>query len=1007
MGNANTSELEVKIIPEKSRMSLDPKYNESNVKVSLEKLHEHSCCIWEKLSQERQKLQVQKNEIDKDKSAAKQNDMKVLKALQSMGKKSLVVKENDNITEIHLPNIILPNGVTKPNNDIANDEVKPSNQHSKEHLENLVEGLQELIYKLTLHDKNLKSKAENLAHNISGLKNFPLFALDAGPSTSCSQGQRHDSDYRQDTKQTGGRQDLEKVTDMKEKEQKKKGKKRKSKQNPNYIFAEYINSILKEYLEEQQQQQNKLEKYKCLTTHIDDLESYATTLVKAGFGRIVEAEIRINSKNNRQAFITVSADRDTTVRDGIFTIPVARRYAFNGDIVRAFVFNQSTYTAVTEDIKPRKISSHITIGETYLNDESDIEEITDELDTSMVIKKEKCVKAFVIRIVKQTELREVVGSISFTNTSSLKYKSYYKLKPYDMKVPMVYIPEESCREVVKTVSKEDICGMLYVARVLETDMDGHCIGELVEPVGKVGKLEAEIKAILLNNDLKDIKAYKQKFLEMYEGPMPTITEQDLIHREDMRKKCVFTIDPLTAKDLDDAVSVEKLNDQEYEIGVHISDVSYYLQENSELDNLVKHRATSIYLVNEVIHMLPLSLCFRCSLLPGEDKFAFSVLWKWHMEKEEFSEPRFTRTVINSCTQFAYQHAQKIIDNPQEEFDRNDFPELLNKWTPSDIKWRVLLLHQIAEKLKAKRYENGALSINNPKLRFQLDPKTGEPLAYEVEERQDANFLIEEFMLLANQSVAKFIHDHFPDISILRNHPPPIQKSMQQLKEHLNSMGLEFDISTSKTIYESMQRLIQQASDPKAFDACLSTLLTKPMARARYYCSEGKTEDADFWHFSLSIPIYTHFTSPIRRYADIMVHRLLAAALNYCPPPQRTTEELHHLAKICNEQKLKAKNAGDDSIEFFFNRYLKEKQSITLKAVVTNIFKKKLNVITIETGHSIEIIYKLQKVHVDTSNIPSSITIAEQNSKLPPLKLQVFSTVNINFVLQEIYHLGGF
>ncbi|XP_065359968.1 DIS3-like exonuclease 2 [Calliphora vicina] len=980
--------------------------NENKKPQSLAKLTERTNTIIKKLATKREQLQLQKNRVESNKDALKENDMKVLKALHAMDKKEASF----------WPNGILPNGVTKPNRAIAKVEtVKPLQQHTKKQLENLVEGLQELVRKLTLNDNNLKSKAEQMSHQISGLQNFPIFSnsLLNEPSTSA-----------EGRKRNGFRRDSEK-TITKEKEQKTKKKNKKVKLTPADIFAKYINDILTQYFGEDQAE--KIEKYKCLKKHINNLESYAKTLVQAGFGRIVESEIRINRKNNRQSFITMSTDRYTKEKDGMILMPVARRYAFEGDIVRAFVLNQvsannnttTTAEGSLSNRKIRKISSHITGGnnsvslaeDELLSDslpESDNEAITDVLDTSMATVTENCRKAFVIRIVKQTEMREVVGTIGFVDTTVFKSDYFFKLKPHDMRVPMVYIPQIDCvDEMIATAAEAVIRDNLYVVRVLKTDRNGHCIGELVQQVGKVGDLQAEIKAILLHNGLRDIKPYEQKFLDMYKDPMPLPNEEDLKHREDLRKKCVFTIDPLTAKDLDDAVSVEKLNDQEYEIGVHISDVSYYLEENSELDEIVKYRATSIYLVNEVIHMLPPSLCFRCSLLPGEDKFAFSVFWKWNSETQEFGAPRFTRSIINSCTQFAYEHAQKIIDNPTEEFDTDDFPDIVNEWTPNDIKWRVLLLQQIAQQLKAKRYENGALTINNPKLRFQMDPKTGEPIAYEIEGRKEANFLIEEFMLLANQSVAKFIHDHFPDTSILRNHSPPLQKSMQALKERLNSMGLEFDISSSKAVQDSIQRLTQQASDPNAVDICLSALLTKPMARANYFCSEGKTEEADLRHYALSVPIYTHFTSPIRRYPDILVHRLLAAALNYCPPPKRTADELHHLAKICNDQKYNAKNAGDEAIELFFTRYVKAKQSITVKAVVTEISKLTLSVVTIDTGHSISITYKLQKVLVDTTNVPNSICITEKNSQIPPLKLQLFSTLDINLVLRSNKICGFF
>lgn len=856
----NSSKKEKLLDNQHEEIDIQPStsHNSPNSFECLQKLKERTKSVGDKLLRKRQQLQEQKSDVVNDPDIVARSKMMVIMALNSMGSKSVLDKEKSNATStapvLTLPNGVLPIRESKSNARIINEttDKKVPHRYSKKELQHVVEGLQELVTRLTMNDKKLKSKVVRLAHNISGLENFPLFTntLETEPSVCAANGQLQNSEYCKDTKKNKSRH-----TSATDKVESTAGKNKKEKAeilSPTEIFAKYINAILTEYLGDQQKE--KLEKYRCLPSHIEDLEFYASSLVEAGFGVIVESDIRINRKNNRQAFITMSLDRESSERDGIVLYPVARRYAFEGDIVQAFVLNPGITSKTQENStlirKPRTLSSHMSGGkldnslspaedddllEDIDNDilaESEFEDPIDILDNSASVITENCPKAFVIRIVKQTELREVVGSISFANVTQENSKSYYKLKPHDVKVPMIYIPKDLCKDHIVTANKDDICGMLYVARVLETDTNGHCIGELVQPVGKVGNLQDEIKAILLHNGLKDIQPYDQKFYELYETPVPPPTKEDLKNREDLRKKCVFTIDPLTARDLDDAVSVEKFNEKEYEIGVHISDVSHFLKENSELDELVKFRATSIYLVNEVIHMLPPPLCFRCSLLPGEDKFAFSVFWKWHTDKEEFSNPRFTRSIINSCSQFAYEHAQKIIDNPNEDFDRTDFPEIHNEWAPNDIKWRVLLLHEIAQKLKAKRYKNGALSINNPKLRFKLDPITGEPLSYEAEGRQEANFLIEEFMLLANQSVAKFIHDHFPDTSILRNHAPPLQKSLKALKERLNNLGMEFNITSSKAIYESMQRMCNEASDPVAVEACLSSLLTKPMARAK-------------------------------------------------------------------------------------------------------------------------------------------------------------------------------
>jgi len=451
----------------------------------------------------------------------------------------------------------------------------------------------------------------------------------------------------------------------------------------------------------------------------------------------------------------------------------------------------------------------------------------------VVISSDNCPKAFVIAITKQTELRQIVGTISFTNPTKLcDDQLFYKFRPYDLRVPMVYVPKEACVAHIGNTQQGEVSGLLYLAHILETDCNGHCIAELIQPVGRVGNLEDELKAILFHNGLRDIKPFEQRFNEMYSQPPPQISKDDLRQRKDLRKMCIFTIDPITARDLDDAVSIEKLGDNKYEVGVHISDVSHYLLEDTELDNIVKERSTSIYLANEVIHMLPQTLCMRCSLLPGEDKFAFSVFWKMNGQGKMLQEkPEFCRTVINSCSQFAYEHAQKIIDNPKERFNENDFPTILNGFHPDEITERVLWLHGIASSLRKSRFENGALTINNAKLRFVLDPISGEPLSFEVEKQQEANRLIEEFMLLANQSVARFIHDSFPEIAVLRNHPPPLTKSLKALREKLQVLGFELDYSSSKALQESMVRLCNEAPNPVAMNACLSQLLMKPMARA--------------------------------------------------------------------------------------------------------------------------------------------------------------------------------
>jgi len=257
------------------------------------------------------------------------------------------------------------------------------------------------------------------------------------------------------------------------------------------------------------------------------------------------------------------------------------------------------------------LSTFILADDEELSEESESDE-----ENVAVISSDNCPKAFVISIVRQTELRQIVGNISFTNPTKLCGEElFYKFRPFDLRMPMAYIPQASCAIHIGNKQPDEVCGLLFLAHILETDCNGHCIAELVQPVGRVGNLDDELKAILFHNSLRDVVPFEERFNEMYAQPAPAIVAEDLINRRDMRKSCVFTIDPLTARDLDDALSIEKIGENEFEVGVHISDVAHYLQENSELDNIVKDRSTSIYLANEVIHMLPKTLCFRCSLLP--------------------------------------------------------------------------------------------------------------------------------------------------------------------------------------------------------------------------------------------------------------------------------------------------------------------------------------------------------------------------------------------------------
>lgn len=335
--------------------------------------------------------------------------------------------------------------------------------------------------------------------------------------------------------------------------------------------------------------------------------------------------------------------------------------------------------------------------------------------------------------------------------------------PRDKRIPKMKIPKISWPSGFQSDPKlySDI---LFLAKISDWKEVKYALGTLVENLGMNGDLKVESLAIL-----REFCLDPTPFPDTMKQFLPKtcdIPAKEFEYREDFRKECVFTIDPLTARDLDDAVSCKELPNGNFEVGVHISDASFFLKEDTMLDEMVKSKATTIYMVDSVYHMLPVELCLHCSLLPGQDKLSFSVIWELSPDGEIVNQ-RITRSVINSCVQLAYEHAQMMIDEPEKKFEEDELPKIHNGFKGEDLSKVVNSLQKIAVCLREKRRQNGSLKIDQVKIGFSLDPATGEPKEFWIHEQKAANRLIEEFMLLANQSVARFINDELPDLAFLR------------------------------------------------------------------------------------------------------------------------------------------------------------------------------------------------------------------------------------------------
>ncbi|KAI9343075.1 hypothetical protein DFJ73DRAFT_842129 [Zopfochytrium polystomum] len=537
----------------------------------------------------------------------------------------------------------------------------------------------------------------------------------------------------------------------------------------------------------------------------------------------------------------------------------------------------------------------------------------------------------VVYILDSPEERMFIGSMS-VDVPTAKTPSKFALgtpvdssvnvvwfRPNDKRVPFLMVPVENApSEFLRAPASFE--GTLWKASIKKWPIHRqNPYGIVHGKIGLAGSIPIETEAILVENGIH-WSDFPEPVLECLPSMPWTVPESECLKRRDFRDTRVFSIDPLTARDLDDALSITPQEDGTVEVGVHIADVSYFVQAGTALDEEARNRATTVYLTQKAVPMLPRLLCEElCSLNPGVERLAFSVVWKMNAETAEIlDKPWMGRSVIRSCAKLSYEHAQRHIDGG----DWSDMPKvsITGGFTEDEIRSDTMKLLHLSKKLRAKRFESGALTMNTAKLWFALDDD-GNPTGCGIYEIKDSNKLIEEFMLLANMSVAQRIVESFPDTSLLRRHDPPKAKPLQTFLDFVESCGIPFDAETSLTLQKSFDAI----KDEDIANA-LRQLCVKPMQRARYYCT-GSTAMTMWSHYALCVPLYTHFTSPIRRYCDLVVHRLLGAALDgvgsgdALPPSPYEVDEVSLIAARCNEQKFKAKDAQDASQRLYLCVYL--------------------------------------------------------------------------------------
>lgn len=615
----------------------------------------------------------------------------------------------------------------------------------------------------------------------------------------------------------------------------------------------------------------------------------------------------------------------------------------------------------------------------------------------------------VVHILKSASNKTCGGRLRLQSTKS----PFAVFETTDKRIPNFLVPQSDCPQDFY-FNAHFYRNSLFLGEIRKwPSTSKYPFGRLVKMIGSAGEIEAETEMLLVENnvDISEFPANIEEGLPITPGnEVYDIPAKEIKKRRDLRNECIFTIDPATARDLDDALSIRKISKhsvpgkQMFEVGVHIADVTYFVKERMPIDEVAKQRTTSIYCVQKVVPMLPRILSEKfCSLNPGEEKLTFSVFW--HMnEKGEIVKEWFERTVIRSAIKLSYDNAADMIAKP--EFDWNNscesLPQLHNAaFDYNDIARSVNLLASIATSLRTKRFKHGSLEITKPEIRFVLDDSRHNVLAFTTD-KPKSTYLVEEFMLLANISVAKKIYSKFPNKAFLRRHPLPERRMLNDFEELCRNSSLDMDTSSSKALQSSLND-IKNRVDQESYNF-ISLKLLKTMRPAEYFSCLKVNNYAAFAHYALCVPIYTHFTSPIRRYPDMIVHRLLAAALGLEKEPKFKATDMDQLVTRCNDMKLANRVVGENSQKLFLSLYILSVGSLVQNAIVMQVFDQAFDCFLTKLNVTIRIyLNQLELECAEYNHMHDQLKLYYRNKQAYVL-IRVLSKVNLRITVPDRAYL---